>query len=185
MGDMAEYYDERTDDSFEERERPKPIAVNRRRTELVAAGLSSVTNHYPKTDFEVQEIITALDHWVWTTTKARKYSVDPYRLYADIGEVKHIIHIPGRFGGSLSWLKGERDKRLRPQQVVEKKPSTEHGVGKPAFPMIQKSKSRGVVYACSSDLCDYNTGIRKEQAAALLAITQHVATKNLHKGPVS
>lgn len=105
MGDMAGYYDERTDDTGPEYGDDLP---RRKRSRPARAGNES--HHHPATDKEAKELIKSLGTFEWTTTRAKHfYTEDPYRLYADIAGIKHIIHLPGRHGSTLQWLKTKRD----------------------------------------------------------------------------
>lgn len=111
MGDMAEYYDERTEDAFE----PEDYQPRREHRKARSSGPGNI-DHYPADDDSCKALIRALSVFEWTTTKTYgSHSEHPYRLYADIAGTKHIIHLPRRRGTVLAWLKVERDTRRNTQ----------------------------------------------------------------------
>ena len=114
MGDMAEYYDERTDDTPSGGEFRPP--KRHRYPDRVLTASAGTCDHYPADDDACKALIRALNVFEWTTTKTYgSYSEHPYRLYADIAGTKHIIHLPRRRGTVLAWLKVERDTRRNAQ----------------------------------------------------------------------
>ncbi|WP_022886400.1 hypothetical protein [Glaciibacter superstes] len=63
------------------------------------------SQHHPTTDAEAQALITRLGHFDWDTHKVSgRYSRAPYTLVAVIDGMQHSIHLPGRFGTTLTWL---------------------------------------------------------------------------------
>lgn len=106
MGDMAEYYDERTDDFGSEDWRP-------RRSPRPDPPSRNVVRYYPKDDAAAQALIQKLGWYVWQTHSLRgTYSENPYILHRmNADDWVEEIQLPGRFGTTLSWLKKERDAR--------------------------------------------------------------------------
>lgn len=67
--------------------------------------------HNPATDAEAIELITSLDHFVWTTHKVTgRYTTMPYSLRARVGNRNHVINLPGRRGATLTWLRDRVDE---------------------------------------------------------------------------
>lgn len=72
--------------------------------------------HRPTSDAEAQALITSLGHYVWDTVKLDgAFSHTPYRLKATINGRKHVIHLPGRRGTTLTWLKNKLDSQQEVQ----------------------------------------------------------------------
>lgn len=110
MGDMVEYYDERTDDTDW-----APRKQHRTPARIVTPS-TGTCDHYPSDDEACKSLISALGVYDWKTTKTQgSFSEHPYRLTADVGATKHTIHLPRRRGTVLAWLKEQRDARRAAQ----------------------------------------------------------------------
>lgn len=69
-------------------------------------------HHYPENDSEAIAIIRGLEHPEWETHKVSGTFVhNPYSLTATVNGELHTIHLRGRYGSVLTWLRDYRPPR--------------------------------------------------------------------------
>ena len=109
MGDEADALSEQYEDGgnwYPERKRQP-----RRRITTYAVP-EPATTHPPDNDMLARELIEKLGTYVWVTHKVSgRYTTSPYSLSTLINGKRHVIHLPGRRGSTLVWLKGKIEKQ--------------------------------------------------------------------------
>jgi hypothetical protein len=96
-------YDDLDDESEELAERRRPVPKYPGPT---------VVNHRPVNDADAKQTILDLNHFEWDTVKVTgRFSRTPYKLEAKIDGRPHVIHLQGRRGTVLTWLRDQLDKK--------------------------------------------------------------------------
>lgn len=99
------YYSDLDEDRADEADAMRAVR-ERRRPRAARVRRPVAQHHFPATDAEAKALIERLDHFEWETHKVSgRYTAAPYSLSAVVGGRPQVIHLPGRFGTTLTWLK--------------------------------------------------------------------------------
>lgn len=108
MGDEADALSEQ----YEDGGNWHPRRVRQKRRSFTSYAVPEMaTTHHPANDMLARELIEKLGTYVWVTHKVSgRYTTSPYSLSTLISGKRHVIHLPGRRGSTLMWLKGKIEK---------------------------------------------------------------------------
>jgi hypothetical protein len=109
MGDEADALSDWLEDVDDDLPGERPRSRRAKRKSRPAFRESGYVYH-PGTDDAARREIKRLKHYDWVTIQVRgRWTHNPYKIVAVIDGTMHTIHLPGRRGSVLRWLRDKKD----------------------------------------------------------------------------